>query len=298
MGLPAFTQVFTPGLDGAGGPDALEIVIGLPACPMTELCVRNADVGNTMVVETKIGVPGLRRGHASRSSRPAVPCGSRAPPPTRRSSEWSATSGTPATPARPRAAPANAFGVTLSLDWAAGPATWRHLAAAGPVPAAYAGAPAAVSGFFVPVQVVRYIVATDPNDASNPSDPNFLHLWRSVTGGRSAGDDWAAPQPAPGPEWQLVARGINDLQVTYVDGNGPARRAPADRRSQPRGDDGAAGQRDPVVPGGGHEHRRLHGPGREPTRPRSAWVSSRARSRPGPPCWPCRTPRPVRNQWK
>lgn len=217
VGLPAFAQVFTPGLDGGGGPDAIEIVVGLPACPLTELCVRQPDVGNTIVVETKIDVsacagvtalggPGLgalRFGGAN---------------PNQAIIGVVTNLGNPGNACAAAGSAGNAFGVTLSLDFAAGPALWRPFGVAGPVPAAFAGPAGGVTGFFVPVQVVRYIVATDPNDASNPGDPNFLHLWRSVTGGRSAGDNWAAPQPAPGPEWQLVARGINDLQVTYVDG--------------------------------------------------------------------------------
>ena len=73
----------------------------------------------------------------------------------------------------------------------------------------------------VPVQVVRYTIATDPNDPTAPNDPNFRHLWRSTTGARSAADAWAEDDESPpGPTWQLVARGINDLQVTYVDGDG------------------------------------------------------------------------------
>jgi hypothetical protein len=77
----------------------------------------------------------------------------------------------------------------------------------------------------VPVQVVRYTIATDPNDPTNPNDPNFRHLWRSATGAREA-TDWNAVddvedgETPPGPTWQLVARGINDLQVSYVDRDG------------------------------------------------------------------------------
>ncbi|MGH7534469.1 MAG: PilW family protein, partial [Gemmatimonadales bacterium] len=202
VGLPAFAQVFTPGLDGGALPDAIEIVVGLPACPATVLCVRNADAGNTMVVETRIGVPDCAG--VTALGGPALGAlrisGAN---PNRAIIGVVTNLGNPGNACAAAGSAGNAFGVTLSLDWAAGPATWRHLAVPGPVPAPFAGPPAAVTGFFVPVQVVRYIVATDPNDVSNPGDPNFLHLWRSMTGGRSAGDNWLNPQPAPGPEWQL-----------------------------------------------------------------------------------------------
>ena len=71
--------------------------------------------------------------------------------------------------------------------------------------------------YVVPVQVVRYEIAPDPADPTN--DLNLRHLWRSATGGRTAADNFANTNPPPGAQWQLVARGIQDLQVTYADGD-------------------------------------------------------------------------------
>jgi prepilin-type N-terminal cleavage/methylation domain-containing protein len=66
-------------------------------------------------------------------------------------------------------------------------------------------------------RVVRYRIAPDP-------DPNDAvpSLWRSESG-RYTTTGVAQPEPglgAAGPEWQLVARGIEDVQVEYLDGNG------------------------------------------------------------------------------
>jgi prepilin-type N-terminal cleavage/methylation domain-containing protein len=66
-------------------------------------------------------------------------------------------------------------------------------------------------------RIVRYRIAPDP-------DPNDAvpSLWRSESG-RYTTSGIAQPEPglgAAGPEWQLVARGIEDLQVEYLDGNG------------------------------------------------------------------------------
>jgi prepilin-type N-terminal cleavage/methylation domain-containing protein len=62
--------------------------------------------------------------------------------------------------------------------------------------------------FFMRADVVRYVVAVDP------TEPGVPCLWRSRTG------DWdsaGAPVPAPpGGNWQIVARGIEDLQVEYL----------------------------------------------------------------------------------
>jgi prepilin-type N-terminal cleavage/methylation domain-containing protein len=216
VGLPPFTQIFSPALDGIGpnGQDGLEIVVGSPGCPLTDLCVRSADNGTNLVVETKIDLPNCA----------GVTAG--APLPTLGALRFSnggafnlafigpvrnlGINGAACT-AAPGGGGPSPFGVVLNLDFGPVPLGWKHIQV-DPVPAL-----TPVS--FVPVQVVRYIVATDPTDASNPGDPNFLHLWRSVTGGRSAAD-WANPTAPPGPEWQLVARGINDLQITYVDGTG------------------------------------------------------------------------------
>jgi len=70
----------------------------------------------------------------------------------------------------------------------------------------------AVTDQFVPVQVVRYEIANDTDGMTS--------LWRSTTGGFQilAGGPGGGYKAAPDPlgNWRLVARGIEDLQVTYT----------------------------------------------------------------------------------
>jgi prepilin-type N-terminal cleavage/methylation domain-containing protein len=63
------------------------------------------------------------------------------------------------------------------------------------------------------LNVVRYEVAADPTDGV-PS------LFRSLTGGMDAAGTYAAPPAAAG-NWQIVARGIANLQVTYLPAGPP-----------------------------------------------------------------------------
>lgn len=63
-----------------------------------------------------------------------------------------------------------------------------------------------------PIEVVRYLIAPDPDDASLPA------LWRSSTGAFTAAG--AASATPPGANWQVVARGIDDLQIAYLKGAG------------------------------------------------------------------------------
>ena len=87
-----------------------------------------------------------------------------------------------------------------------------------PVPGAYA--PTGV--FLYAARIARYRIA--PN-AADPADPLTPALWRS-TSGRFSTAGVAVPDPGepgfPGANspWQIVARGIEDLQVEYMDGNG------------------------------------------------------------------------------
>ncbi len=218
MGLPLFVQVFANGLDGQGanGEDALEIVVGLPQCPITTVCARLADTGGVagpvQVLDTPIALPacfGLTQPGA------AVAAGT---PPSRLGAALYGQTALigPVTNdgAVNTCAGANTVGTKVSVQDDSGPLWWRPF---------QGGAPAAPTAptFVVPVEVVRYVVATDPADPTNPGDPNFRHLWRSVTGGRTPGanfNDAPVPDP-PGGNWQLVARGINDLQVQYLDGD-------------------------------------------------------------------------------
>ena len=73
--------------------------------------------------------------------------------------------------------------------------------------------PATSCQFIANIQVVRYELAPDPNDPTTPA------LWRSPTG-RSDLADTLNNNPPPNAPWQLVARGIEDLQVRYLTGAG------------------------------------------------------------------------------
>jgi len=70
--------------------------------------------------------------------------------------------------------------------------------------------------FLFSARIVRYQLAlsNDPNDVAGAPA-----LWRSTTGryDLSTGGVVGAP---PGANWQLVARGLEELQVEYMDGNG------------------------------------------------------------------------------
>lgn len=214
MGLPVFTQVFSNGLNGIGvnGEDAIEIVVGLPQCPSTPVCARVADSGAFQVFDTPISLPacvGL-----------VQPPGAVAPgtPPSRLGAAIYGQTVLIGPMTNDGAASTcggvNTVGTKVAVQSDSGPLWWRPFQGAAP-------APGTAPTFVLPVEVVRYMIATDPNDPTNPGDLNFRHLWRSTTGGRTAGANYAdAPVPdPPGGTWQLVARGINDLQVQYLDGD-------------------------------------------------------------------------------
>jgi prepilin-type N-terminal cleavage/methylation domain-containing protein len=74
------------------------------------------------------------------------------------------------------------------------------------------GVPASTCDRSLAVELVRYAIAPDPTDPLVPS------LWRSSTG-RFDGSGSVVANP-PGGNWQLVARGIEDLQVRYRNGAG------------------------------------------------------------------------------
>jgi type II secretory pathway pseudopilin PulG len=77
-----------------------------------------------------------------------------------------------------------------------------------------AGFPCAASGtkcdYVSRVTVARYQVAPDPDDPTGQTPA----LWRSTTGTSNAADGVNNNLP-PTPPWQVVARGIEDLQVKY-----------------------------------------------------------------------------------
>ena len=224
MGLPPFVQVFAAGLDGIGpnGEDGLEIIVGLPQCPAAPVCARGADVGgvagNVAVIDTPIALSacfGL--------PEPAGPVAAGTPP-TRLGAALFPAIGSPSFAligpvtndgGTNCGAAVTATGTRVSVQTDSGPAWWRTLQAA----VAPVGPPQSV----VPLEVIRYAIAPDPSDAPPLGDPNFRHLWRSATGGRSKaanyGDNPVPDPPAASGNWQLVARGINDLQVQYLDGD-------------------------------------------------------------------------------
>ncbi len=225
LGLPEWTQVFTPNLDavGANGEDDLEMIIGQPQCPNVDrVCLRvNPDPAPQMLLEVPVPLPGCFTGGGAQLAA-AVFAGtpSRAVIGPLVDLGGAPVCNPPAVTGGP-----SPIGSQLNVALDAGPAGWRTFGVAGaPVP------PPARPNWLTAVQVIRYRVATDPNDPSAPNDPNFRHLWRSTTGGRTAADNnFADDVPGIGNgTWQMVARGINDLQVTYLDGDGFAAGAPTD----------------------------------------------------------------------
>jgi prepilin-type N-terminal cleavage/methylation domain-containing protein len=109
--------------------------------------------------------------------------------------------------------PAGASPPNGNLTLTAGLAPWNAA-----LPPAAAATP---NIFLYRARLVRYRVApnTDPMDTL-PS------LWRTESGRFDPADGLVIPEPgdpgfvAGGSPWQLVARGIEDLQVEYLDGNG------------------------------------------------------------------------------
>lgn len=93
----------------------------------------------------------------------------------------------------------------------------------------WAVAPPTVAGnpsFLYAARVVRYRIGP----STDPTDPHPA-LWRSNTGGY-APDGIAVSEPGeagfpdPGSSWELVARGIEDLQIEYRGGDGAWRNRP------------------------------------------------------------------------
>lgn len=82
--------------------------------------------------------------------------------------------------------------------------------------------------FIYAARVVRYGIGP----SSDPTDPNPA-LWRSITGVYAADGTTALAEPPdamfpdPGSPWQLIARGIEDLQIEYRAGDGVWRNRPS-----------------------------------------------------------------------
>jgi type II secretory pathway pseudopilin PulG len=82
---------------------------------------------------------------------------------------------------------------------------------------------ASIHAFLFPARISRYTIGYDPGDPDR-----VPLLFRSVTGRYTAAGALSVPPPAvatppgapPSVEWQVIARGIEDLQVEYQDGLG------------------------------------------------------------------------------
>ncbi len=74
--------------------------------------------------------------------------------------------------------------------------------------------PANTCEFVAAIQLVRYEIAPDPNDPTTPA------LWRSAFGRTDPLNPNVSTNAPPNAPWQLVARGIEDLQVRYLTGAG------------------------------------------------------------------------------
>jgi prepilin-type N-terminal cleavage/methylation domain-containing protein len=80
------------------------------------------------------------------------------------------------------------------------------------------GSPSTFCQFVSVIQVVRYELGPDPDDANTPA------LYRSASGRMTNGGLGpccvVGPPNGPNQPWQLVARGIEDMQIRYLTGAG------------------------------------------------------------------------------
>jgi prepilin-type N-terminal cleavage/methylation domain-containing protein len=191
MAMPEWTQAFIPGLDGAGPNNAqgvpsdyLEILGYDGACTPIARCDQPG-------VETSEVLPACYRFPTPMLVlvRPGI------------AADASIVVAT--------AAGAGACAPGQAVTWSALPAmppfTWDI-----PSDDAVPGAPG--FGDLRPVQLVLYRIFEDPINGI----PN---LWRSTQGGLVLPAATGPVDPGNGSDWQLVATGIEDLQVQYRDGD-------------------------------------------------------------------------------
>jgi prepilin-type N-terminal cleavage/methylation domain-containing protein len=190
-GMPLVSQVFTDALDGGvGNPDTLEVLMANPRCQSQVVC------------------------------SPAVPAGAGGAPVNYITQEPTASNGclAPAGGTRPLALLADSRFFTLHTS-AAGAGGVCGVAAPNGSLTLNAALPGHGPGFtsagtgvitIYPAQLVRY-------ELTAPDAQGIRDLRRSERGGLAPGD------VAPG-DWQVVARGIDDLQVRYT----PARAGAAE----------------------------------------------------------------------
>ncbi len=206
MSMPLWVQAFTPALDGAGGAavppsvnaqglatDYLEIIGYDGACSAVPLCVVPAGLGT---VETNGPLPNCYTPATGQLvlTRPGVGA-----------SGASIGVGSATAPGGGCNVPPN-VGVAVTVGPAVRPAAWDVPADTGP-------GPATATGDMKPVQIVRYQIIVDPVS-------NVPSLWRSARGGLDVTTLLPVAPGAAGSDWQLVASGIEDLQVSYRDGLG------------------------------------------------------------------------------
>lgn len=98
-----------------------------------------------------------------------------------------------------------------------------------PVAPAFAAPGGGVQAFLYAGRVVRYMIAPSASTSIDNWDATTPVLWRSVTGQyyvTATGTVISAAPGAPNSAWQMVARGIDDLQVEYMDGTGNWQNSP------------------------------------------------------------------------
>ncbi len=90
------------------------------------------------------------------------------------------------------------------------------------VPTAAMKAPGESATFLYPARVIRYRIGP----GLDPAAPDVPALWRSETGRYSATGAAGLPEPGESsftagssPQWEIVARGIEDLQIEYMPGD-------------------------------------------------------------------------------
>lgn len=199
-GLPGFTQVFTDNLDGTG---ALQGTLGGGATDALELLA--GDVNCAPEVIDCAAAPPPQAGAAGDISVAA-------PPPT------CVVAGTPGFFAFFDGSGVNfAVQPVTAVNRVNGGACLSTVTAGARVPGTPVGATFSASGY-VPVQLVRYEIANCP-----APDNNVPCLYRSVTGRNDVNGAVVGPAPGPGGNatWQVIARGIEDLQVQYRTGFSP-----------------------------------------------------------------------------
>jgi prepilin-type N-terminal cleavage/methylation domain-containing protein len=210
VSMPAFTQVFAPGGDGGGTvPDSLDIIAGLDSCAPLAVCKNTG--GATATLELPSGPP-------AGSICPTFPgMAAVAPGPnnelfvigrvTRVAANTCVPPGLNAGLTGVAGGSPSSSGIIVTLPTNQGPLEWHPPGGAAPS--------ATNPQLLFPVEVVRYQISPDNTD---PADPGVPCLWRSVTGGLDAATGFGGPEAIPGPGWQMVARGIENLQVRYSSG--------------------------------------------------------------------------------